>query len=265
MEPSNRAWWDEVTARHLGSSYYDVAGFLAGKSSLTETEVSLLGNVSGRRILHLMCHFGLDTLSIARLGANVVGLDFSAASIHAANELAKKSGLSSQSAFVVADVHELASHVRGQFDTVFTSTGVLEWLHDLDRWSRGIAAVLRPGGRCVIFEIHPFSLIFDELATDGVRVSNDYFEGWRGLSVFNQTDYVDRAFVPEAVRTKRLWRLEQVVIALMDAGLRMVDFREYPFSTYQALPILQRGADGLWRFPPHHPSLPLYFSLVTEK
>ena len=265
MPNPNREWWDEVTPRHLASSHYDVAGFMSGRSSMSATEVALLGSVAGRRVLHPMCHIGLDTLSIARLGATVVGLDFSPIAIRAAQDLARQAGLESQSSFVVGEAHRMNEHVNGNFDVVYTSTGVLEWLDDLAQWSRSIATTLAPGGRLVIFEIHPFSLVFDELPPAGLRVANDYFGGPQALTRFDLTDYVDRTFVPKAKRSKRLWRIDQLMSALLGAGLRVTRFEELPFSTYPALPVLTRGTDGLWHFPPGQAGVPLYFSLQAEK
>ena len=152
---ANRLLWDELTAVHERSVFYDVEGFLAGASSLTWPELDELGpDVAGKRLLHLQCHFGLDTLSWARLGATVTGVDFSGQAIALARRLAAESGLAAT--FVESDLYDVPAVLDGRFDIVFTSWGVLCWLPDLTRWARLIADYLVPDGIFHIAEFHPF-------------------------------------------------------------------------------------------------------------
>jgi 2-polyprenyl-3-methyl-5-hydroxy-6-metoxy-1,4-benzoquinol methylase len=145
---ANRANWDERTAVHLASRFYDVEGWLRDRRGPRPHELEALGEVSGLRLLHLQCHIGLDTLAWARAGARVTGLDFSPAAIDAARDLARRSGLSDKAEFVCADVYEAASALgHATFDIVYVSLGALCWLPDVDRWAEQVGALVAPGRR----------------------------------------------------------------------------------------------------------------------
>ena len=150
---ANRALWEAWTPIHEGSDFYDLEGFKRGGIRLREYELAEMGPVAGREVLHLQCHFGLDTLSFARLGARATGVDFSAAAIRLARTLADELGLEAR--FVESSLDALPSRLEGDFDLVYTSRGVLSWLPDLGAWARLIAHYLRPGGQFYISEVHP--------------------------------------------------------------------------------------------------------------
>ena len=171
---ANRRYWDGLVPRHFESEFYDVAGFKAGKSALKPTELEEIGDVRDRSLLHLMCHFGLDTLSWARLGARVTGVDFSGPAIKAARKLAEDCEI--EAVFIESDVFKLPSRLDDQFDIVFTSYGVLFWLPDVVRWAQIVAQFLRPGGVFYIVEFHPVCGIFEQRqgATD-LTVTRPYF------------------------------------------------------------------------------------------
>ena len=158
---SNLEHWNKLTPIHERSKFYDVESFKSGKSTLKSIELEELGDVSGRSLLHLQCHFGLDTMSWARLGARVTGVDFSDRAISLAQELSKELGIEAD--FVCSDVYDLRSILDKQFDIVFTSYGILCWLPDLRRWAEVIAHFLRPGGTFYMVEGHPFVDVFDHL------------------------------------------------------------------------------------------------------
>ncbi|HKK38655.1 MAG TPA: class I SAM-dependent methyltransferase, partial [Cryomorphaceae bacterium] len=149
----NRQSWNDRVDSHLKSEFYDVEGFLKGQASLKEIELPLLGDVNGKSILHLQCHFGQDTLSLQRMGANCVGVDLSDKAIEAAQNLNEELGLNAR--FVACDVYEAPKHIDEKFDVVFTSYGTIGWLPDLDRWAEVIAHFLKPGGKLVFVEFHP--------------------------------------------------------------------------------------------------------------
>lgn len=149
----NRHAWDLRTAAHLDTEFYDVDAFRRGGLSLRGLEREELGDVQGQSLLHLQCHFGLDTLSWARLGATVTGVDFSQDSIAAARSLAAETGI--EAAFVCSDIYDLPKALDGEFGIVVTTYGVLPWLPDLAEWGRIVASFLRPGGRFCLVEIHP--------------------------------------------------------------------------------------------------------------
>src|SRR6187551_1118010 len=156
----NKASWNQRTAVHVASDFYGVDAFVKGKSSLQQIELGLLGDVAGKSILHLQCHFGQDTLSLARLGAKVTGVDLSDVAITEARKLARELGLSTD--FICCNVYDLPQQLEQQFDVVFTSYGAIGWLPDLDRWAQIVRRFLKPGGRLVLVEFHPFVWMFDD-------------------------------------------------------------------------------------------------------
>jgi 2-polyprenyl-3-methyl-5-hydroxy-6-metoxy-1,4-benzoquinol methylase len=176
---ANLELWNRWTRIHEKSAFYDVDGFLAGKSSLWPLELEELGPYvqAGTTLLHLQCHFGLDTLSWARMGADVVGLDFSDEAITLARRLAGEAGLSGHAEFICSDLYDADLHLGERlFDVVFVSWGAIEWLPDLERWAAIIARHLRPGGAFYLAEMHPFAQILDDEAPEGVlRVLYPYF------------------------------------------------------------------------------------------
>src|SRR5678809_1174434 len=157
---ANQKLWNEWTAEHENSPFYNVEGFKAGKERLKSIELEEVGDVHGKTMLHLQCHFGLDTLAWARRGARVTGIDISERGIEQARLLAAETGL--EATFVVSDVVELPDNLQGEFDVVFTSLGALNWLPDLPRWAEVVAHFVRPGGFFYIAEAHPFAWVFDD-------------------------------------------------------------------------------------------------------
>ena len=155
---ANRRHWDEIVPIHAGSEFYDVGSFKAGKSKLKPVELEELGDVRGKTMLHLQCHFGLDTLSWAREGAIVTGADFSGQAIETARALAAETGVEAR--FVVSDLYALPENLEGQFDIVFTSYGAIYWLPDIRRWAQIAAHFVRPGGTFYIVEFHPFAWVY---------------------------------------------------------------------------------------------------------
>ena len=160
---ANRQNWNERTPVHAASDFYDVAGFKAGRITLTDIERGEVGDVSGKTLLHLQCHFGLDTMSWARLGATATGVDFSEAAIDLARSLNDELRLNTR--FIRSDVYGLPDVLDEEFDVVFTSYGVLVWLPDLDRWARTIRRMLRSGGTFYLVEFHPFPHLYSIRAT----------------------------------------------------------------------------------------------------
>jgi 2-polyprenyl-3-methyl-5-hydroxy-6-metoxy-1,4-benzoquinol methylase len=146
----NKKAWDQKTQYHVESPFYDMDTFMKGKSTLNDIELQLLGNVTGKRVLHLQCHFGQDTLSLGRMGATVTGVDFSEAAINKARQLSHDIGVPAR--FVCCDIYDLHNHLDEQFDIVFTSYGTIGWLPDLDKWADVVSKFLKPGGRFVFAE-----------------------------------------------------------------------------------------------------------------
>jgi SAM-dependent methyltransferase len=263
---ANRRHWDEVVPLHVDSEFYDVASFKAGKTALHQLELEELGDVRGKSLLHLQCHFGMDTLSWAREGAAVTGADFSGRAIEAARGLAAETGIDAR--FVVSDVYGLPEKLEEQFDIVFTSYGVLAWLPDIRRWGQVAAHFVKPGGTFYIVEFHPFAGVFDDSAdvTD-LHVHYPYFTPGEPLR-FEMEGGTYAAPAPDAQNvTMFQWThpLGEVVTALIDAGLRIEFLHEFPFTIYRALPLIVPTNDETMRLSKHDGSVPLLYSIKAGK
>src|SRR6266699_7088150 len=171
---ANLEWWNEAATVHSQGEGYDLATFKAGKTKLHPLELAEVGDVAGKRLLHLQCHFGMDTLSWARLGAKVTGIDFSDKAIAIAQSLSQELNL--DATFICTDIHNLPDvlHTSAEFGIVFTSYGAIGWLPDLQPWGRIIGHYLKPGGFFYIAEGHPFMWLLDEKSTD-LKLRYPYF------------------------------------------------------------------------------------------
>ena len=255
----NRDAWDLRTRVHVDSASYGVESFKRGRSSLRPIELEELGDVAGRSLLHLQCHFGMDTLSWARLGAHVTGADFSEEAIGVARSLAAELGIEAR--FVCANLYDLPNVLEGQFDIVFTSYGIIGWLPDLDGWARVIPHFLKPGGTFCIVEIHPMISVFDEV--DGeLKATDSLFDSGPSETQAVET-YADNLPLPAHVEHNWRWPLSKVVTALCDAGLRIERLREFPGDIRQRLPMMVLADDGYWHLPGD--PLPLLFSCVATR
>lgn len=267
---ANLASWDEVTSVHVASDLYDVDGFKAGRNSLSGIERAELGPLvgDGTSLLHLQCHFGLDTLSWARQGATVTGMDFSGAAIAQARSLAEELGLSRRATFVQSDLYHLPDVLEGQFDVVFTSWGALIWLADLDRWAQIIARYLKPGGIFYIAEFHPNAFLLANDATpDALGIGYPYFQYGVPQRFDEPGDYAD----PDAQTRNTVtfeWNhgLGEIIDPLLHSGLRLDFLHEFPY-TIPGLPFpcFELGADGLQRVKGRHDDVALSFSLLMTK
>lgn len=259
---TNLARWDELVGVHTHArDTYDLDAFRAGRSTLRQIELEEVGDVRGKRLLHLQCHFGMDTISWARQGAAAVGVDFSAEAIGLARELDAELGAGAE--FVCSDVCDLPGKLEGAFDIVFTSYGVLCWLPDLAAWGKVISHFLKPGGLFYIIDGHP---VGDMLGDQNVQlvVSQSYFD----IGPIEETEdgsYADRSAVIKN-KTSYEWQhsLSDIVNALARSGLRVEFLHEFPFSMFQRLPSMVKGEDGWWRVPGRD-DVPFLFSLKASK
>jgi SAM-dependent methyltransferase len=265
---SNRDLWDEWTRMHVGSAFYDVESFRNGEHPIrvADYERDEVGSVDGRTLLHLQCHFGLDTLSWARLGATVTGVDFSRESIAAANQLAADVGI--PATFLQSDVYRLPEVLDDQFDIVYTSGGVLEWLPDIAAWGRVAAHYVRPGGFMYVAEVHPVAQVFEfEGVEPGeLRLRYPYWTHAEPISTEEQGSYADHT-ASTAPLVSNGWNhsLGEIVTSLADAGLRLEFLHELDFVHWK-MDYLVEGEDGRWRLPAGSKgSLPLSFSLKATK
>ena len=263
---ANRALWQHWTGLHLPSAFYDVEGFIADPASRPFDRIvrEVLGDVAGRRALHLQCHFGLDTLRLALAGAEATGVDFSPKAIAAARELSSRAGI--PATFVEAEVTALPDDVpRAGFDLVFTSYGVISWLPDLAPWAETIAGLLAPGGTFKMVEAHPFLWVFEEESADPeLRVQYSYFDT-APLEWEEHGSYA--APGPQYTGTSHSWQhtMEEIVGVLLRAGLAVEDLREYPLIAWQHMPHMVEIDPGLWGLPPDSLEVPLMFSIVARK
>jgi len=243
---ANRRLWDLWVDVHPRTAYYDLNGFRAGASTLRSPELGELGDVAGRAVLHLQCHFGLDTLSLARMGARVTGVDFSEPAVTLARSLAEEVGLEAR--FVQSDVYELTRVLHEQFDVVFTSYGALSWLPDIPEWGRVVARFLRPGGTFVIAENHPMAGCFRE--EDGrLDLSWSLFSAEpRELTTTRTYADLDRVHTPRP-SYQWPWTVAGMASALIDAGLRVERLRELPLCSWRPFAQMTLDDEGWWRLP----------------
>lgn len=259
---TNRAQWDERTDIHLRSSWYDVDGFRQGRSSLHPLDVELVGNVDGRRLLHLQCHFGLDTLSWARLGAVATGVDFSPRAIEVAKTLSTE--LSIPAMFHCGNVYDLPKQMVGVYDVIYTSYGVLAWLGDLDKWARVVSHFLHPDGALYVIDDHPMASTLSEI--DGeLSVTNSYF-GSGPHRYTSNASYAD-GDTPLSQTDSYQWEhsLSELMTALRTVRLTVDAFGEYPYCEWQRFPSLERANDGYFHLPESAPQVPLLFSLRARR
>ncbi|WP_369248056.1 class I SAM-dependent methyltransferase [Streptomyces sp. R41] len=262
---ANQAHWDERVPLHVASDYYDLDAFRAGKDALRDFERAEVGDITGRSLLHLQCHIGLDTLSWARHGASrVVGLDFSEPAVEVARDLAGELGFSAgRAAFVAADVYDARETVPdSSYDIVYTGVGALCWLPDIRRWAETVAALIAPGGFLYLAEFHPLTDVLDD--ETGSRIINDYFtrDAWiNGLS----GTYADLDAATTHNRSVE-WQhpLGEVVSALAAAGLRIEFLHEHDVSLFRRFESFE-VRDGYHRFPADRPRIPLMYSLKASK
>ncbi|MFJ9466099.1 class I SAM-dependent methyltransferase [Streptomyces caniferus] len=263
---ANRAMWDERVAIHTASDFYDQDGFRRARDVLRDFEVAEVGEVAGRSLLHLQCHFGQDTLSWAHRGAaRVVGLDFSEPAIDAARELAAELGYApDRAAFVAADVYDAAEAVPDTaYDIVYTGIGALNWLPDLQRWADTAASLVAPGGFLYLAEFHPLCDALDD--ETGSRIVHDYFsrDAWVDESPGTYTDFD----APTVNNRSVEWQhpIGDVVSALAATGLRIDFLHEHDMTMFQRFTALRRDADGYHRFPGDRPRFPLMYSLKASR
>ncbi|WP_369171162.1 class I SAM-dependent methyltransferase [Streptomyces sp. R28] len=262
---ANRALWDERVPLHAAGSFYDLDGFRAGADALRDFELAEVGDVTGRSLLHLQCHMGLDTLSWARHGAaRVVGLDFSEPAVDVARSLAADLGLGQdRAAFVAADVYDAVEAVPDPaYDIVYTGGGALCWLPDIRRWAETAASLVAPGGFLYLAEFHPFTDVLDD--ETGSRIVRDYFD--RDAQVYDipgtygsdSTDTVNNRSVE--------WQhpVGEVVTALAAAGLRIEFLREHDVSLFRRFETFE-AQGGYYGFPAGRPRIPLMYSLKATR
>ena len=255
----NRKLWNAKVDSHLKSDFYFVDEFLKGRTSLNPIELALLGDIKDKKILHLQCHFGQDSISLSRLGGKVTGVDLSDKALEAAQDLAEKCGTDTQ--FVLSDIYDLPNVLHEKFDIVYTSYGVIGWLPDLEKWGRVIAHFLNPGGKLILVEFHPVVWMYDD---DFTFVKYSYFND----EVISQTSdgtYADRT--AEIAEEEISWNhpTADVLTGVLQANLEIRSFQEYNWSPYPCFRHTEEFEKGKYRLAPFGNKIPLVFSLVAQK
>lgn len=255
----NRTLWNNKTETHLKSEFYDVKGFLAGKSSLNDIELKLLGDIKDKKILHLQCHFGQDSISLSRLGAEVTGVDLSDKAIESANRLAQETN--SNAKFICCDIYDLPNHLEEQFDIVFTSYGTIGWLPDLNKWASIISHFLKPNGQFVFVEFHPVVWMFDD---NFERINYNYFNA--GPIIENEeVTYADRT--ADLSQEYVCWNhsLSEVITSLIQNNLSIQTLEEYDYSPYNCFNNTIEFASGKYRITHLENKIPMVYSIVANK
>ncbi|MBE2209673.1 MAG: methyltransferase domain-containing protein [Saprospiraceae bacterium] len=255
----NRDSWNKRTGVHVQSDFYGVKDFLAGQSTLNSIELDLLGDLQGKNLLHLQCHFGMDTLSLARLGARVTGIDLSDAAIDQARQLAEQQDI--PASFICCNIYDLPEHLDEQFDVVFTSYGTIGWLPDLDAWGKIVARYLKPGGLFVFAEFHPAVWMFDN---DFTKIEYSYFQQDAIVETEKGT-YTDRDADIETTCVSWNHSLDQVFRALLHNGLRITDFREFDYSPYNCFANTVETEPGRFHIRGMEGKLPMVYALQAVR
>ena len=255
----NKKLWNDKVDYHLKSEFYDMPGFLAGKSSLSEIEIPLLGNIKGKKILHLQCHFGQDTMSLSRLGAQATGVDFSDKAIHAAKEIATQLQIDTQ--FICSDIYELPNVLDDQFDIVFTSYGTIGWLPDLDEWAKVVSRFLKPNGKFVFVEFHPVVWMFDY---DFNSVAYSYFNT---ETIIEETEgsYADTSAPIKNTNVNWNHPTSEVLNSLIQSGLKIDAFNEYDFSPYNCFKGMIETSPKRFHIEKLGNKIPMVFALTATK
>lgn len=264
----NKQSWNKRTAVHKDSAFYDLASLKKGKSSLSKIELEELGDVKGKTLLHLQCHFGMDTMSWEREGAIVTGVDLSDEAIKLANEIRDELKLDAE--FICANVYDLKDVSKvpplegfreAGFDIVFTSYGTIGWLPDLDRWAEIVSWFLKPGGTFYIADFHPAMWMMDN---DFEYIKYSYFNT-EVITEEISGSYSDRNAPIRS--TEHSWNhpFTEIINSLISHGLQVTQFNEFSFSPYNCFNKMEQGEDGMWRIIGMNEKLPIMYSIKAVK
>ena len=262
FEDTDKKHWDELTDVHIRS--YGVDKFKNGKSTIDQIQLREIGDVKGKSLLHLQCHFGLDTLSLAREGAIVTGIDFSEKSIKYANQLKNELGINAR--FICCNIYDLKSYIDEKFDIIYASQGIICWLKDLEDWAKLINHFLKPKGIFYIMEHHPIIDIFDEEKKEKLEIVYPYFHNKEPVKCDNEhPDYSDETYIVKSLSYQWQWSISDIINSLIKAGLRIEFIHEFDKLFYERFPQMERDEDGWWYLPNYRNKIPLMFTLKAKK
>jgi 2-polyprenyl-3-methyl-5-hydroxy-6-metoxy-1,4-benzoquinol methylase len=255
----NKELWNAKTSIHITSDFYEMEDFMAGKNTLKPIEMELLGDVRGKKILHLQCHFGQDTLSLARMGAQVTGVDISDTSIDKARELNTQLGLDVK--FICCNLYSTKEHLDEEFDIVFTSYGTIGWLPDMDKWADIVSHYLKPYGKFIFVELHPAVWMYD---AHFKTIEFSYFNKEAIIELNNGT-YADHE--AEIAMQEVGWNhpLSEVFTSLMSKRLTIDHFEEFDYSPHNCFLGMTERSPGQFVVEHIGDKLPMTYSLVMTK
>lgn len=255
----NRQSWNNRTDTHLKSEFYDLDNFIKGRTSLNNIELDLLGNLTGKTILHLQCHFGQDTISLSRLGAEVTGIDLSDKAIESAKQIAEDTN--SKATFICCDIYDLPNHLDKKFDIVFTSYGTIGWLPDLQKWAEIVSKFLKPNGQFVFVEFHPVVWMFDD---NFEKIGYRYFNSGAIVESENGT-YADKS--ADIAQEYVMWNhgLSEVINNLIKNGLEINALNEYDYSPYDCFNKTIEFEPKKYRIEHLGSKIPMVYSIVAKK
>lgn len=256
---ANKNLWNQRTAVHKDSTFYNLAGFRNGETVLTPIELNELKNVSGKTMLHLQCHFGMDSLDWARRGADVTGVDLSDTAISEAKKLNDELKLNAK--FICSNVYDLRDHLDEKFDIVFTSYGTIGWLPDLDKWADIVAHYLKPGGLFYMAEFHPVLWMFDD---DFTHIKYHY-DNREIIVTENEGTYTDRSAAITGKEYSWNHSISEVLNALIKSGLKIENFNEHMYSPYPCFKNMTELKKDNWHIKGMEEKLPMVYSITAVK
>jgi 2-polyprenyl-3-methyl-5-hydroxy-6-metoxy-1,4-benzoquinol methylase len=265
MEPykkyfdANQDLWNQRTVIHKDSSFYDVAGFKQGRNLLTAIELKEMGDVSGKKMLHLQCHFGVDSLCWARMGAEATGIDLSEVAIDEARKLNAELGLNAK--FLCSNIYDLKTVLDDKFDIVFTSYGVIGWLPDLDKWADIISHFLKSGGKFYLAEFHPVVWMFD----DEFQTIKYCYEKREVIETEIQGTYTDRNANICAKEYGWNHSISEVLNSLINLGLTIEFMNEYMYSPYPCFNPIVKNSEGNWWIKGLEDKIPMVYTVMAKK
>ena len=255
----NKKLWNDLTEVHIGSAFYDVPSFINGKTSLKGPELQLLGDLRGKKVLHLQCHFGMDSISMSRMGAKVTGVDLSDRAIEVAVDLSKDCKVDAQ--FICSDVYDLVNHHKGQYDIVYSTYGTIGWLPDMDRWANVVHNYLKPGGRLILIEFHP---VIWMLSYDFKSIDYSYFN-IQPIEEISEGSYTDTDAPIKNPSISWNHPIGEVQTALLDSGLTIDHFSEYDYSVYNCFENTVRLGEDRFQIKGLEGKLPMMYALSAVK
>lgn len=255
---ANRRSWNHRVGIHQESSFYQLDEFIKGKTSLNEIDLQILGNIKGKQILHPMCHFGMDSLSMVRMGAEVSGFDLSDKAVEKANELGKK--LKLNASFVACDYYDFPKHIHQKFDLIYLSYGVIGWLPDLTKWAKLAYDALKLNGELILIEFHPFVWMYDD---DFKNIQYNYFND--GVIHTQEASYTEKDSTDKQAFYSWNHSLSEVLTSLINAGFSISKFEEYDYSPYDCFKNTYEFENGKFRIKTFQDRAPLVYALVASK